>query len=442
MLQQFQDYVKKNGLLPAEGSTLLAVSGGMDSVVLTDLYCRAGYPVAVAHCNFRLRGSESEQDKEFVRKLAGHYDVPFYSKDFDTSDYAEKKGVSIQMAARELRYSWFDELLQHKRLNTLATGHHLDDAIETFFINLLRGSGIRGIHGILPKQGYTVHPLLFTGRKKIDDYVRQNQLRYREDSSNQSMKYRRNAIRHQLLPVLESLHTGYRETLAENFERIRQAEAIFKHKVREEEQRIVIRKGVRRYYPVAALLKLQPIEGYLYEFLAPYNFHYRDVTHIAEALNGIPGKAFYSETHVLVKDRDDLIIAPRETIPDEKYTIEEEQQEVNEPVVLKISKQPFSSDVVISGKKNVAMLDYDKLSFPLQLRKWERGDRFCPLGMQKQKKVSDFFVDNKLSLLDKKNTWLLTSGRDIVWIIGHRIDDRYKVTESTRNILRIEKSEE
>ncbi|MCF8308539.1 MAG: tRNA lysidine(34) synthetase TilS [Bacteroidales bacterium] len=438
MIHRFQQFVKKENLLTEKGITLLAVSGGMDSVVLTDLFFQSGYPAAIAHCNFQLRGSESEGDREFVRNLAESYGLPFYTKNFDTQEYASKQGISIQMAARELRYSWFTELLKDPTLEGVATGHHLDDEIETFFINLMRGSGIRGFHGILPHSGKWIHPLLFAGRNDIKTYVEKNQLAYREDSSNRTVKFQRNKIRHQLLPALEKIHPGYRETFEENFERIRQTEEIFKQKVREEEQKIVSKSGEEIYLAIDKLKLLQPLTVYLYEFLAPYNFHYRQIKKIVAALNAIPGKKFYSKTHSLLKDREKLILSPIHTRDDRHFFIRQEDEVIYEPLTMRMTRQPYTPGIVIPRKENIAMLDCDKLEFPLMLRKWERGDRFCPLGMQQMKKLSDYFVDNKFSLMEKEQVWLLQSGNDIVWVINNRIDERYKVTDQTKEIYYIE----
>ncbi|MCF8232106.1 MAG: tRNA lysidine(34) synthetase TilS [Bacteroidales bacterium] len=438
MFHRFQQFVKKENLLPEKGKTLLAVSGGMDSVVLADLFCRSGFPAAIAHCNFQLRGKESESDREFVRELAGHYEVPFYVKNFETRKYASKQGISIQMAARELRYSWFTQLMEDPSLKVVATGHHLDDEIETFFINLMRGSGIRGLHGILPISGKWIHPLLFAGRNDIKAFVEKNHLTYREDSSNRTVKYQRNKIRHHLLPDFEKIHPGYRQTFEENFERIRQAEEIFKQKVQEEEQKIVSKSGEEIFLSIEKLKKLHPLAAYLYEFIAPYDFHYRQIKKILAAMDSIPGKKFYSGTHRLFKDRDKLILTPIHARDDRHFFIRREDDMIVEPITMRMTRQSHKPEVVIVGKKNIAMLDFDKLEFPLMLRKWERGDRFCPLGMQQMKKLSDFFVDNKFSLSEKERVWLLQSGDDIIWVVNNRIDDRYKVTDTTENIYRIE----
>ena len=438
MFQRFQEFVKKEDLLPEKGKTLLAVSGGMDSIVMADLYYRASYPAAIAHCNFKLRAEESDEDQAFVRRLAETYNLPFYTKNFDTQGYASQNGISIQMAARELRYNWFEELLEDSSLKLVAAGHHLDDAIETFFINLMRGSGIRGIHGILPRQNNLVHPLLFATRREIDVYLKQNKLSYREDSSNLSHKYTRNKIRHQLLPALEEMQDDYRQIFRGNFERIRQSEEIFKQKVKEEFEKVHQIKGDEVYFDIDKLRKLEPVETYLYEFLAPYNFHYREIKKIAVALDSIPGKKFYSETHVLIKDRRYLIVTKRKTGEPESFTVDEEDTYLSAPVSMRITKHAYTSDFVISGKTSVAMLDYDKLQFPLKLRRWKQGDRFQPLGMKHMKKLSDFFIDNKLSVLDKEKIWVLQSGMDIVWVVNHRIDERYKITNNTNWIFRIE----
>ncbi len=438
MFQRFQEFVKKEKLLPAKGKTLLAVSGGMDSVVMADLYYRAGYPAAIAHCNFKLRGEESEEDQAFVRRLAEAYDFPFYTKNFDTQEYANQNGISIQMAAREIRYRWFERLLESPDMECLAAGHHLDDSIETFFINLMRGCGIRGLHGILPRQGHLVHPLLFATREDIESYIRAHGLQYREDSSNRSEKYQRNKIRHRLLPLIEEMHKDYRQTFGENFERIRQAEQIFKQKVHEEYSKVADREGPDLCFDIGKLKELHPPETYLYEFLAPYGFHYRDIKKIVVALDSVPGKQFYSEQYLLLKDREKLILSEREEVHESFYTITEDMDYLEKPARVNISKRPYTKDTPIRRERNIAMLDYDKLQFPLKLRRWKQGDRFQPLGMKQMKLLSDFFIDNKLSVLEKERVWILESGMDIVWVAGQRIDERYKVTKDTQWVYQLE----
>ncbi|MCK4676834.1 MAG: tRNA lysidine(34) synthetase TilS [Bacteroidales bacterium] len=441
MLQKFINYFQRLRLFnPETDKILLAVSGGMDSVALADLFYRAGYLFGIAHCNFQLRGEESEMDAHFVEQMASRMNCECYVERFNTDEYAKQHGVSVQMAARELRYKWFDQLLSEKGYHYLATAHHLDDQIETFFINLLRGTGIAGLHGILPMQNNVIRPLMFSNRKEIENYINDNQLNFRIDKSNLSLKYQRNKIRLQLIPVLAEINPDYQRAMNETIERIKNSEIIYRKEIDAIKKKIIkTGKDNAIKLSIPSLKKLSPLNAWLFEFLSPYGFNYQVVKDIIRSFDAISGKTFYSKTHRLVKDRDVLII-----IPDEKnnlnatYMVQRGVTSLSEPFMLYMEIISDPGNYKIEASASVACLDYDKLTFPLMLRRWREGDAFHPLGMSGRKKISDFFIDNKISLPEKKGAWLLISGNDIVWLIGHRIDERFKITFNTKNIYRLE----
>ncbi len=434
MLKQFKRYIATQKLFLRKEKILLTVSGGVDSVVMSELFYQAGLRFGIAHCNFQLRGDESNGDELFVKELAEKYEVPFYVNRFDTSTYASENGISIQMAARELRYNWFDELLNSEKYHHIATAHHQNDQIETFFINLIRGTGLAGLHGILPKQNNVIHPLLFTNRERIEIFAKENKLIFREDSSNSSVKYLRNAVRHNILPQFKLLSADFEKTMIENIEKIRDTEIVFSEMLELKRNEIVRKENDKVLINIAELQKLNPLKIYLYHFLNPFNFNSETVESLIVAISDISGKQFFSPTHRLLKDRENLIIIELKEEPSScelKY-IDAETQSITHPLTIDFRITGESEIIKINTDRNFAYLDFDKLKFPLNLRKWKQGDFFYPYGMQGKKKLSDFFTDQKFSIIEKENTWLLCSGEDIVWIVGWRIDDRYKLTGKTQ----------
>jgi tRNA(Ile)-lysidine synthase len=444
MLPSFRTYIAKENLFNPSETILLTVSGGVDSVVMCDLFHKAGFHFAIAHCNFQLRGSESNGDAAFVKNLAKKYKVEFHSIEFETSVYAKKNKLSTQVAARELRYEWFEKIRKKHRYHYIATAHHLDDSIETFFINLLRGAGVSGLHGILPKYNYIIRPMLFCGKTDIVNYAKKNKLTYREDSSNASDKYVRNKIRHQVIPVLKEINPQLENTINNNMMHLREVELIYKNEIEKQRKKIVTEEKDVVFISIKSLKKVPAPATFLFEFLKPYNFNESIVNEITSVLDGESGKRFFSPTHRLIKDREFLIVenkvqslkiqSPKFESP--KLKVKKNQKEI---VIDKIkltfsnkSSKLWTLDPKLST--SIAQLDFDKLEFPLQIRKWQQGDTFHPLGMKGQKKVSDFFIDKKFSVTQKENTWLLISNDKIAWIIGHRIDDRFKITDKTKTI--------
>lgn len=440
MLSEFITFVKKENLVRKTDRILLAISGGLDSTVMADLFHRAGFSFDIAHANFHLRGDESHRDELFVKNLAEKYRVKVFIKHFETASFARKNKISIQVAARQLRYEWFDDLMSEHEYDRVAAAHHLDDQVETFLINLTRGTGIAGLHGIHPKQGRIIRPMLFTGRKEIEVYALKHKLDFVEDSSNFSLKYTRNRIRHKVIPQLERINPAFGEDLTRTIDYIRDAEAIFRQAVESKRKEIFTEKDGQTLIPVEAFFRLKPFGTWAYELLSPFGFNHSNVLDIAGLEDSIPGKEVHSATHRIIKNRDTLIIAPVEKTGLEKTFLVTSDDlahgSVKFPVHLGfeiLNKIPAEfADPAIT-----AYIDMNRLNLPLLIRKWNRGDFFYPMGMSKRKKLSDFFIDLKFSKFDKENQWLLCSGNDIVWIIGHRIDDRYKVTKDLKSVLNI-----
>lgn len=440
--KEFEAFVNEQRLFSKNDRILLALSGGVDSVVLAELLLELGYTFSAAHCNFHLRAEESNRDADFVIKWAECHGVELFIQDFDTYGYMQEKGISLEMAARELRYSWFENIMQENQFDYLLTAHHADDSAETFFINLLRGTGIAGLHGILPKNGNIIRPLLFATRKSILDYAESKNIQFVEDSTNSETKFLRNKIRHRVIPMLKEISPDFDSIIRKNIERLRDTETIFRSAIEKVKDEIIIREKENIKISIAELQHLHPIGIYLYEILSDYGFNESVVNNVSMVLDAESGKRFYSKTHCLLKDREYLLIYPIDK--DEKetnYSIDAEITSIIEPFKAKIEVLKELNFISVPKKANVAMLDMDLLNFPLELRHWKQGDSFVPFGMKKKKKLSDFFTANKYSLLDKERQWLLCSGNEIVWVVGKRIDDRFKISNSTKSVLKIEINE-
>ena len=442
MLQLFKTYNQNKSLFSSSEKILLTVSGGIDSILMCDLFFKAGFNFGIAHCNFQLRGIESELDEAFVKQLAEKYKVPFFSKKFHTSNYAEQEKISIQMAARYLRYEWFEEIRKKNKFKYIATAHHQNDSIETFFINLLRGTGIAGLHGILPKQGNIIRPLLFANKLQIESFVKKNKLLYREDSSNASDKYVRNKIRHHLIPLLKEINPNVESAIVNDIKYLSDVEFIYRNNIENKRLEIVTKKNNSITILIKKIQKLNPLSTYLFEFLKPYNFNFSIVEEIIKVLDGESGKQFFSPTHRLIKDRECLIIESKKETKelgqkktDEAFLISKKSKKIlldNIQLSFKVESEKFNQQLVTDN--NSVCLDFDKLDFPLEVRKWRQGDVFYPLGMTGKKKLSDYFIDKKLSRIQKENVEILISNGKIVWVIGHRMDERFKVTKKTLKI--------
>ena len=434
MLKQFELHLNEKLPFLKESKILIAISGGVDSVVLAYLCKQMNLNIALAHCNFNLRGPESDADEDFVIELAKDFGLEIFIENFNTKQFALDKKMSTQMAARTLRYFWFDEIASQLGYNYILTAHHADDNFETFLINLSRGTGLDGLLGIPEVNENIVRPILPFKREAIEKYAKKSGLKWREDSSNSSTKYLRNKLRHDVIPILK----GINPQLLQNFEKTQQylnnVKNILDDRIDDVANTIVSKTsndGIA--FNIKELKQLSNTKAYLYELLNGYGFtQWED---ILDLLNAQPGKQVFSNSHRLFKDRDYLILSEIGEIPDETIKIQKLQSLILGPFgQLTITKV----NAIEKNVKSIAFVDVNLLSFPLSIRKWREGDYFYPSGMTGKKKLSKYFKDEKLSLLDKENVWLLCSGDEIVWILNHRTDNRFKAIKDTKDILQIQ----
>ena len=428
MKNKVQQFITEKSLFIREDKLILGISGGADSVCLMHVFLELGYSFELAHCNFNLRGEESDADENFVQELAKKYQLKIHVKQFDTLAYAAENKISTQMAARDLRYAWFEKLQIKLNAKYLAIAHHANDDVETFFINLVRGSGLKGFLGIKEKNNLIVRPLLVVSRLEIEQYLKERDIVYREDSSNASVKYLRNKIRHELMPLLAQMNPSIQETVKDEMRILEGVAQIYASKIEEVRKDLTQEKNGIVQLEISALLALKPLHIYLYELLSAYGFY--SVEAISKALQGQSGKQFFSSTHQLVVDRENIFISILNK-ENEVFEITEKTTSLVHPQVINFK---VMADKTIIYDNNIAQFDVEKLKFPLTLRKWKEGDKFMPLGMKKFKKLSDFFIDNKFSIIDKQEQWLLCSGVDIVWVLGCRIDERYKLESNTKKV--------
>ena len=449
MLDQFKAYINRCNLIAEGDRLILALSGGIDSMVLADLLLKTKVDFTVAHCNFHLRSAESDGDEKFVREFAEKHGVQCFVKHFETEKYAEENGISIEMAARDLRYAWFEELRQQLDCKKIAMAHHADDQAETFFINLLRGAGLRGLKGMQPKNGVIIRPLLWASREQIHQYAIENQVLWREDHTNAESVYLRNKIRNQLLPIFDELHPEARQGLYKSLEHLASENELYRELLKEklscmvEEQdgvSVIARRNdeaiQNNTLDCHAALAMTQSEQLLFEWLRNYGFNTDQCHFIFEAMETGVGNKYYSPTHQLVIGRNELQLSEIKQNTDVEIQIEVGEEEINLPIHLRFSKSEKAEGFVIDKSADVAMLDFDKLRFPLTLRHWRHGDRFHPLGMKGSKLLSDFFVDQKFTEWQKRNVWLLVSAEDyILWVVGWRIDDRFKIAKETKSVF-------
>ena len=496
LFHAFKDYITKQQLFSTGDHLLLAVSGGLDSMVLCELCHRAGLDFTIVHCNFRLRGAESERDEQFVDQLSTKYARVVIVRRFDTEQYAALKKLSIQEAARELRYNWFrglanpaanDRSGEHHPAhpptqspgsapNKIVTAHHLDDNIETMLMNLFKGTGITGLRAMLPSHEGIVRPLLFATRADLQQFAGDQGLTWVEDSSNQSDKYTRNFFRHQVIPLVQQAYPAAMENLADNLGRFREIELIYRRAIEQQKKKLLEYKGNEIHIPVLKLKKAEPLLTLLYEIITPYGFSPQQAGAVAALLDSESGKYVRSQTYRILKNRHWLIISPLDTTEAATILVEGAAGNIAyEQGMLRLEQLPLSrlpKGVVPAptaaaspsaapaavGKRTappsvparkrpnsggqhadpIAWLDAEQIKFPLLLRKWQPGDYFYPLGMRKKKKLARFFIDNKLSLADKEKIWVIEMDKKIVWVVGLRIDDRFRITSSTRQVLKIE----
>ena len=434
MLQKFKNHLLHNFQFLKDKKLLLATSGGIDSMVMLHLFQQLESQIAIAHCNFQLRGEESFEDQKFIQDYADANAVPVYITQFDTTAFAEDYKLSTQVAARELRYNWFYELLETEEYDYILTAHHADDNLETFLINLSRGTGLDGLTGIPEQNENVVRPLLAFSQQEIEEYAKLNNIQWREDSSNASDKYVRNKIRHHLVPLLKELNPNFISSFQKTQNYLQEAKYMVDDAAIMVYQQVATQEDENISFDLIKLKKLPNYKSYLYQWLNEFGFTaWNDIYDLVESQSG---KYVLSSEYRLLKDRETLILSPVDFSPEkQEYFIDANHTVVNVP--LNITFSPVADRTIVSNK--TIFVDSNKLQYPLLLRRWNEGDQFQPFGMDgKSKKISKFFKDEKLSLLEKENTWLLCSNNRIVWIVGHRQDERFKIENTTKDILKIQ----
>ena len=449
MLAQFSKHINTHFSFLKDKKILIAISGGVDSVVLTHLLNQLNFTTSLAHCNFRLRGKDSDQDELFVKNLGKELQVSVFTKSFETEKFAKQERLSIQLAARKLRYDWFNELIKEHKLDYIVTGHHADDNLETFLINTIRGTGLDGLTGIPKKNKNIIRPLLSFSREQIEDYAKEKEITWREDSSNAETKYLRNKIRHDVIPTLKELNPSLLTSFGQTIKNLKGSRQIIDDSIEKISNEIVIpadppigeaEAGIQKI-DIKKLVTLNNPKAYLYELLKQYGF--TEWNDVADLLDAQSGKQVISKTHRLLKNRGFLLLTElqSEKVEGKEYKIVEKDEDFqvdNFKIRLTYSKIHDSPETSGRSTQYLIYLDKDKLKFPLTVRKWKNGDYFYPLGMQGKKKLSKFFKDEKMSILDKEKMWLLCSENNIVWVVGKRLDERYKIKDTTTNILKIE----
>lgn len=438
-VQQFKDFIQSHALFRPQDKILLAVSGGKDSVAMTQLFAAAGFSFGIAHCNFNLRGEESIRDQQFVKNLSENLGVDFHFENFDTEIYARAHKISIQMAARELRYTFFKQIKAQFNYQKIAIAHHQNDAMETVILNLIRGTGIAGLHGIKPMREDIIRPLMCFNSAAIDEMIAENDFAYVEDSSNASNKYMRNKIRLDILPEMKKLNPSLEDTFRKNLEYFSDLEDFLNLQIKHLKDQIFERGDHQIILEIEAIKKLEPKKFLLFELLKEFNFNLTTIENILESLDGISGKTFFSDTHQIVLDREKLLITKKQNEIFRTQQINEGQNLIDfnhfSISINQINDIPknLKSDI------NSIYIDAEELIYPLKLRVWQEGDRFQPFGMRGEKKVSDFLIAEKVPVSQKKQIPILINGNGkVIWVCGLRADDRFKVKSNTKKIIILE----
>lgn len=453
MQAAFQKHLEEKFPFIKGKKILVAISGGIDSVVLTQLLYNLNFDVSLAHCNFQLRGKESDKDAAFVKEFAANLNLPFFETKFETEFFAKKNNLSIQMAARDLRYKWFHQIIAKNRFDYVCTAHHADDNLETFLINFSRGTGLEGLTGIPEINKNVLRPLLAFSRTHIESYANEKDLQWREDYTNAETKYLRNKLRHDIIPQLKELNPNFMESFAKTTENLQANRAIVLDKMEEFHTEIIIQENHYTKYRIEPILKVSHPKAYLFELFQSFGFsEWDDVVSLLQAQSG---KQVVSKTHRLVKDRNFLLLSDNVTDPKKEEAIEilESLNSITSDAlnlsIEPLSREEFNNENLIFADSynntipkeisdNIIYVDKNTLEFPLTVRKFEKGDYFYPLGMSGKKKLSKYLKDEKISILDKEKTNLLCSKNEIVWVMGKRLDDRFKITENTTEILKFE----
>ena len=433
MLQKLQKHIDENFPFLKGKKLLIAISGGVDSVVLTHLLHQLNFNIQLAHCNFQLRKQESDLDEEFVKELGKKLNLTTFTTKFNTEEYAKAYKTSIQVTARKLRYNWFQNLLEKHSLDFIVTAHHADDNLETFLINLTRGTGLEGLTGIPETLDNIVRPLLIFSRKEVANFAKKNSISWREDISNSEIKYLRNKIRHQIVPKLKEINPSLLESFQKTSSFLQESMQIIKDSTKKVSESLLSSEENYIKIDIQKTLQLSNPKAYLYQLLK--NYHFTEWNDVESLLTAQSGKEIFSQTHRLIKDRNFLLLTKKEKSENNYFLIEKNQTEMLNPIKLKFTEvKTFSSE----RKKNSIFVDSDLLKFPLIVRKWQNGDYFFPSGLGGKKKLSKFFKDEKFSLLQKENIWLLcNNNNDIIWVINKRQDNRFVPNDKTQHYLKI-----
>ena len=429
MKDSFLKQIKKIKF-PKDTKILLAVSGGVDSMVLLHLFDATNLPCAVAHCNFGLRGKESDMDEFFLKSITDVKKISFFSKKFKTEKYAKANKISIQMAARELRYSWFKQLKSKHAFNYIVTAHHRDDSVETLLINLIRGTGFSGLHGIQELVTDIIRPLLPFSKQQIHLYAKKQNITYREDSSNTEDKYMRNKIRNKIIPLMKEINPNVIEAIGKTIHRVQDVEKIYAEFISKKKKKLLLKKNNEYIINIKSLLKENSPEQLLYEIISEFGFY--DIVSVFKSFNSASGKEFFNEKFYMIKDRNNLIIS--QYITSNSIVIDENTNNIKAPFKICFVKAKMSAVDFQNPPNKEMYIDYNKLEFPLLIRSWQAGDSFIPLGMQGFKKISDYFIDQKFSLIEKKKAKLLISNNQIVCIVGERLDERFKLVGNSKKV--------
>lgn len=419
---------------------LLAVSGGIDSMVMAHLFRSAGIKTGIAHCNFSLRGKESDLDEDLVRGYASKNKIKFHSIRFETKAFATENSLSVQMAARELRYKWFEETRLHYGYDCIAVAHNLNDNIETLIINLTRGTGISGLTGIRPVVNNIIRPLLFATRSEIEIYCNKHHINFREDRSNTDTKYTRNKIRHLVIPILKEINPSIENTLFETIERLKETDDLVERYIAELRDKISAATGDSVTFNLDQLNEYLTDKTVLFELFRPFGISGSQVNDLSDVIRGKTGGQLFTASHRIIRNRNKIVINPNESLTECTYRINNAEELKNVPGIQSVELTELTDNFVIPEDKLIACLDEGELIFPLVCRRWKKGDFFYPLGMTHKKKLSDFLIDRKLSLPEKEKIMVLESGGRIAWVIGERIDGRFRIKSSTTKMLIIKSS--
>lgn len=432
-LLKVRKFIQEKKLANNNTRILVGVSGGADSMALLHILNKLGYECTAVHCNFHLRGGESDRDFYFVKTFCSENNINFESADFDTFQYMKDNSLSLEMAARELRYDWFEKIRNKIKAEKIAIAHHKDDSVETVLINLIRGTGIRGLTGIPVSNGQIIRPLLCLYRDEILDYLKINNLNFVEDSTNNENIYLRNKIRLDIIPQLKSLNPSVIQSISRTSENLLPVESIYNSFIDKAAQHVFFDNRIN----IDLLLNEELPETILFEILYKYEFTPDTIRNIYASAFEQSGKIFYSEQYRLIKDRKYFIIEKLNIKDKQVYFINEQDDSIENPITINIERIKYDPDFVLEKNKSIIYIDQDKVVYPLTIRRWKQGDKFIPFGMKGCKKISDYFSDKKFSISDKENTWLLCSSDKIIWIIGERADNRFRITDKTKQIIKI-----